>query len=116
MNKSWGDGVHVDVVFAPLDRQTLREVYDGGLGHAINAFCGERGKSCLRTHINNATVLLADHDAPGSLAGEERAFQVDGKRGVEVFFGYILGKIVRRDSGVVHQNIEPTEVLGSLVD
>src|SRR5581483_689211 len=74
VNESWSHSVDCYVVLAPLDGKAFRQVRDAGFGHAINAFSRKRGKSRLRTHVDDAAVFLADHDSAHSLAGEKRSF------------------------------------------
>src|SRR5215469_16092810 len=94
-NKSRGDRVYGDVVPSPLDGKTFGEVRDGRFGHAINGFSGQCDESSLRTHIDDAAVILPDHDTSGSLTGEEGTFQIDGEGRIEVFLADILGRIFR---------------------
>src|SRR5215471_19574577 len=94
-NKSRSDRVYGDVVPSPLDGKTLGEVRDGRFSHAINGFSGQCDESGLRTHIDDAAVILANHDTCGSLTGEEGTFQIDSEGRIEVLFADLLGGIFR---------------------
>jgi len=58
---------------------------------------------------------LSDHDAGGRLACKERSLEIDGDRQVEVLFAHVLGEVVRRDSGIVDEDIETAESGDDLV-
>src|ERR1700761_3024475 len=111
MDKSWGNGVDGDVVFSPLDGQALGEMSDSRLRHAVNRFGRERRESGLRTHVDDAPTLLADHDAARSLGGKECTFQVNCHREVEVVFSIVFGEIAGSDPGIVDEDVEAAEVL-----
>ena len=70
------DGVHGDVVRAPLDGETFCEVRNRGLAGAVDGFGGQGGECGLRTHIDDAATLLAHHEFCGSLTGEESGLQI----------------------------------------
>src|SRR5437763_525614 len=73
-NKSGGDGVHADSMFAPFDSQAFRQMSDAGFGHAVNRFGGKCSESRLRAHVDNGAFLLLDHYATRGLAGEKRSY------------------------------------------
>ena len=103
-------------MLAPFDGQALRQVRNRSFGHAINAFRGKRDKSRLRTHVDDAPIFLADHDPSRGLAREKRTLQIDRERCIEIFFTDILGQILRRNSRVVHQNVELAELGASALN
>src|SRR5580692_3846653 len=76
------DGVYRDVVLAPFDGEAFGEVGDGGFAGAVNRFCGQRGESGLRAHVDDAATVLAYHDFRGSLSSKESCLQIDGQRRV----------------------------------
>ena len=66
-----------DVVFTPLDGKALVD------GNGSFRSCSTQTRSAalrilLGTQIDDATALLPDHDAPGSLTSEKCSFQMDG--------------------------------------
>src|SRR5438034_1818583 len=103
-------GIHRDVVPAPLDGQTLGQVRDGRLAHAVYRFRRQRHKPGLGAHIDDAPPILANHDASGSLAGKERPSQIQVNGLVELVLWHVLGEMVKASPGVVHQDVEPSEM------
>ncbi len=59
---------------------------------------------------------MPDHYATGGLRCEEGGLQIYLHRQVIVIFSDILGQVAGSDAGIVHQNIEPPEVLHRVVD
>ena len=70
------DGIYGDVVRAPLDGETFCEVRNRGFAGAVDGFGGQGGESGLRTHIDDASALLAHHEFCSGLTGEESGLQV----------------------------------------
>jgi hypothetical protein len=101
--------VHVDIVFTPFDCQALGQMTNARLGHAVDRLSGQCDEPGLRTHVDDASTLLPDHDLPRRLAGKKRSFQIDGEGAVEIFFGHVFGQVFGRDACVVHENIQPPE-------
>src|SRR3984957_20772580 len=99
-----GDRVHGDPVLAPFHGQAPGQVRDGGLGHAVDGFAGQRDRPRLGADVDDFPGLLPDHDAPGGLAGQERPLEVDGQGRVEGFLPDVLGRVAGRDAGVVDQD------------
>ena len=108
------DGIDVNVVLTPFDSQAFRQVRDGRLRHAVNGFRRQRHKARLGAHVHNAAVFLANHDAAGRLAGEKRPLQIHCQRAVEVLLAHVFGQVFRGDAGIVHQDIQPSEMPGGV--
>jgi len=115
-DKGWRDGVYGDVVLTPFDRQAFGEVRDRGFAGAIDGFRGQRGKSGLRAHVDDASAFLANHDFRGSLSGKERCLHVDCERRVEFFLRDVDGEIREATAGVVDENVQPAEMCGGAVN
>jgi hypothetical protein len=116
LDESWRDGVHGNVEFAPLDGETFCQMRDGSFAGAVDGFGGKRDESSLRTHVDDATAVLADHDFRGGLRGEECRFQIYIQRGVELFFGDVDGEIGETVAGVVDEDVEFAEAFSGGVD
>src|SRR5205085_8584374 len=84
-DKSRRHGIDCDVVSAPFDGETLCEVRNARFGHAIDRLRWQGSKSSRRTQIDDATIFLPHHDPPRSLTDEERPFEVDAYRLIEIF-------------------------------
>src|SRR5438093_13163053 len=109
-------GIHRDVVPAPLDGQTLGQVRDGRLAHAVYRFRRQRHKPGLGAHIDDAPPILANHDASGSLAGKERPSQIQVNVRFELVFWHVLGEWVKASPGVVHQVVKPSELRNPVIN
>ena len=115
-NKSGSHGVDGDVVGAPFNGEAFGEMGDGGFAGAVDGLGGKRGESGLRTHVDDAAPILADHDFGGFLAGEKSSFEVDGERFVVVALGHFKSRGADAAAGVVDKNVELAEVLGGGLD
>src|SRR5438552_2768267 len=102
-------GINRDSVLSPFDCQTLRQMGDGRFGHAVHRFTWQRGKSCLRTHIDNSPMLLANHHSPRRLAGKKRSLQIHCQGRIKVLLADVFRQILGSNPGVVHQDVEPSE-------
>ena len=58
----------------------------------------------------------ANHDASGSLAGEEGALEIDRQRVVKVLFAHVFGEVAGSDAGVVDEYIELPEMMDGVVN
>src|SRR6202030_4637395 len=86
------------------------QVRDGGLGHAVDGFSGQRDRARLGADVDDLPRPLADHDAPGGLAGQEGPLEVDGQGGVEVFFLDVFGQVPGSNARVVDEDVHTAEV------
>ncbi len=111
-----GDGVDVDPVLAPFDGEALRQVGDGGLRRAIDRLGRQGDEPGLGAQVDDPAAALADHGATRGLAGEEGALDVHGHGQVEVGLVDVDGEILRAETGVVDEDVEPSEPLDDGVD
>ena len=88
---------------------------DSRLGHAVHRLRGQRRKARLRSHVDDTPAILPDHHARRGLTGKERPLQIHAQRQIEVVLAHIFGWIAGRDSGVIDQNIEPSEMRGGRI-
>ncbi len=109
-DEGWSDAVDCNTVLTPFHREALSQVIGCRLGGAVNGLSGQSHEAGLRTYVNDAAAVLANHDACGGLAGEEGSFDVDGEREVEICFADVFGQVARRYACVVDKNIQAAKV------
>ena len=111
-----GDGVDADVVLPPLLGHDLGQHDDGGLGRAIDSQlprpdAGDGGR------VDDGAAALGLHDPRCHLAQEEDALQVDIHGDVVGLFILVHeAAVVGVGSGVVHEDVDASELLHDLFD
>ena len=105
------DRVDLDVVLRALDREHVHEANQAHLRGAVVrlAEVAEDARARRRYHDPAVAVLL--HRGERGLGDEERALQVHVDDRLEVL-GLELGEaLVAQDPGVVHEDVDPAEVV-----
>jgi hypothetical protein len=101
-----------DVVLTPLDGKAFGQMSNGSFGHAVHRLGRQRYESCLGTQIDDATALLPNHDAPGSLTSEKCSLKIDGQRQIKVLLAHVFREVVWCESRIVDEDVDPSETPG----
>src|SRR4029077_8553691 len=104
------------VVLTPFHGEAFGEVRYPSFGHAIDGLSGKRREPGLRAHVDDPPAVLPDHCTTGGLAGEEGPLQIHRHPKGEILFHHIFGMVFRRDTGIIHEDVEASEFADRAVD
>src|SRR6185503_1462200 len=116
LNECGCNRIDSDVVLTPFHRQALGQVRNPGLCHAIHGFRRKRHKPRLRTHVYDASALLANHHSSGRLTRKKCAFEIHPQGQIKIFFTYIFRKVFRRQPCVVYEEVESPEMRSRILN
>ena len=120
--RSRGNGVHHDAVALEFHRRDDREARDAGLRRAVVGLTGVAVDPRGRRRVDDPSVvgLAALRTLAPVRRGEARdaegALEVDLDNRIPLFFGHVHEHPVAQDAGVVHDDVEATEVVDRLLD
>ena len=111
-----GDGVDLDAVLGPLRRERAGELVHAALAGGVGGAAHAGGHPAAhRGHVDDAAVLLRDHDPADGLASQERAEDVDAQDPLELLGGHLLGVEPRVGAGHVDEDVDLAELLHGLL-
>ncbi len=104
--ESGGDGIDVNAVLGPVDREGARERSDGALGRRVGGLLGQRYQRGLRGDVDDRAAALPEERSE-RLAGVDDPEHVDLEVPPEVVERKLLeGSVRRQDAGGVDEGVE----------
>ena len=110
------DGVHADAARRPLDACHPRQADDRGLRRAVRRAAGAAALGGDRGDVDDAALACGEHDPARGLQAVEDPVQVDVDHVRPVLPAHLLGARVPLDARVVHEQVEPSVLVGDLRD
>ena len=105
------DGVDVDAVGRPLDGQTLGQVGDGRLGHAVDRLRRQRHEARLRAEVDDPPAAPAAIMArPTAWLTKKVPLRLTASVASKSVSVTASAGLARADAGVVDQNVEAAEM------
>src|SRR3546814_6698759 len=104
------DRVHADVLLRIIERRGLGQLYDAGLGGAIDAVMLHADDGRRRRGVDDRATAGFQHRRDAVFHAEEHAFQIDGLDLVIAVFALLVQcHHLAAEASVVDQHIERSE-------
>ena len=110
IHRAGGDRIDPDAHRTQLGRLLLGEVDQSGLAGAIGHPQQAGAKAGDRGNVDDAAAPAAQHHRRSGLGAQERPGEVDRDHPLPFLRGGLQQRLEHRDTGVVHQRIEPAEM------
>src|SRR5215472_416556 len=117
---SGSNRIHLDIMPRPFDREIMREGNHATLaGMITNGLHGLRrspANAGHRSHIDDLTALLLEHDFPGGLRTEKSSGQVGFNDLIPIGHGHLFRGRAPGDAGIVDKNVDAAELRHGGID